>query len=353
MHLKIYSRSYIQKYIRKRIGEIKLGEVICTLNPKLDIQKQLAQCKSQFVLLGLPEEIGVRANYGRGGTHGAWESALSYFLNIQSNDFLGGEELLVLGHVNFDKLIKSSSRLNLKTENGIKAIRKIVAEVDTYVIEVIRLIVASGKTPIIIGGGHNNSYGNIVGTVLGLQDTGKLKHKKINVINLDAHMDFRPLEGRHSGNGFSYAFHEGYLDKYAVVGVHESYVTRTMLAAIKRYIKNINVSFFEDIFIAKRIAYRDAVDKAIRYVDNSYFGVELDVDAIQNISASAETPSGVTSSQARQFMMKCGKNKRAAYLHITEAATDANQYETNMLVGKLITYLVADFIKSALAARRK
>jgi arginase family enzyme len=32
----------------------------------------------------------------------------------------------------------------------------------------------------------------------------------VNAINFDAHSDFRILEGRHSGNGFSYAYEEGF-----------------------------------------------------------------------------------------------------------------------------------------------
>ena len=63
-------------------------------------------------------------------------------------------------------------------------------------------IVPSGKIPIIIGGGHNNAYGNIKGLALA-------KGKPVNAINFDAHSDFRIMEGRHSGNGFSYAFEEG------------------------------------------------------------------------------------------------------------------------------------------------
>jgi formiminoglutamase len=36
----------------------------------------------------------------------------------------------------------------------------------TKTFHIIFNIVKSGKTPIIIGGGHNNSYGNIKGTAL-------------------------------------------------------------------------------------------------------------------------------------------------------------------------------------------
>lgn len=60
-------------------------------------------------------------------------------------------------------------------------------------------IVSAGVVPIVIGGGHNNSYGMLRGSSKGL-------NSQVNAINIDPHADFRELEGRHSGNGFSYAF---------------------------------------------------------------------------------------------------------------------------------------------------
>src|SRR5690349_11184534 len=99
-HLKIYTKKYLTHFIRKRTGEIKLGECVQTLRSK-NLQDGLLKSSATFVLIGLPEDIGVRANYGRGGTHTAWEPALTNVLNIQKNAFLNGEELLVLGHIDF------------------------------------------------------------------------------------------------------------------------------------------------------------------------------------------------------------------------------------------------------------
>ena len=55
------------------------------------------------------------------------------------------------------------------------------------------------------------------------------RNKKINILNIDAHADFRPLEGRHSGNGFSYAFREGFIKKYYAYGLHENYISNYFL----------------------------------------------------------------------------------------------------------------------------
>ncbi|MDF2436594.1 MAG: arginase family hydrolase, arginase/agmainase/formiminoglutamate hydrolase [Bacteroidota bacterium] len=219
MDLKIYSQQYISALTRKRSGETKLGENVKTIN---DLS-ELKNTSSKFVLLGLPEDIGVRANFGRGGAHTAWQPALTNILNIQSNDFFKGDELLVLGHIDFDDLMKQSENAD------VKQLRELTSKVDERVTETVRTIIAAGKIPVIIGGGHNNSYGNIKGAALGLKDRGSINKAEISVINSDAHTDFRAMEGRHSGNGFSYAFAEGFLSKYAVVGLHENYNSQNVL----------------------------------------------------------------------------------------------------------------------------
>jgi formiminoglutamase len=52
-----------------------------------------------------------------------------------------------------------------------------------------------------------------------------LQKENVNAINFDAHSD-RILEGRHSGNGFSYAYEEGFLKKYFIFGLHENYTSK-------------------------------------------------------------------------------------------------------------------------------
>jgi len=334
-HLKQYSKEYITSLTRKRSGETKLGECVQTLSAG----SALKDSSAKFVLLGLPEDIGVRANLGRGGAHTAWQPALTNILNMQSNDFLKGDELLVLGHVNFDDLMKHSEQADTK------GLRELTAEADERVSETVRAIVAAGKIPVLIGGGHNNSYGNIKGTAQGLLDCGKSEAAKINVINSDAHTDFRAMEGRHSGNGFSYAFHEGFLDKYAVVGLHENYNSQNVLEELRKHPKQIKFSFFEDIFVREELSFKEAVRYATGFTKEGFCGIELDMDTVQNIPSSAKTSSGISANQARQYVSWCAKNTRAAYLHIAEAAPVLSHIKTDNKTGKLIAYLVTDFIK--------
>ena len=196
-------------------------------------------------------------------------------------------------------------------------------------------VVNAGKTPIIIGGGHNNSYGNIKGTSLA-------KNSAINVINFDAHTDFRPEEGRHSGNGFSYAFAEGFLKNYFIFGIHENYTSDRIFKTMNK-LKQIQFNTFEAIKIRRDFKFRAEMQKALDFVSGNSFGIEIDCDAIQNVPSSAQTPSGFSVNNTREFVNFFGKHKNATYLHICEAAPKKKQQNQ---VGKLISYLITDFIRA-------
>jgi formiminoglutamase len=169
----------------------------------------------------------------------------------------------------------------------------------------------------------------------------------INCINSDAHTDFRAQEGRHSGNGFSYAFHEGFLKNYAVVGLHENYNPQIVLDELKKHYDRVQYSFFEDIFIREQFSFKNIVMKAIDFTNDTFCGIELDMDTVQNIPSSAKTSSGISANQARQYVSWCAANTNPAYLHIAEAAPVLSHIKTDNKTGKLIAYLVTDFVKNS------
>ena len=58
------------------------------------------------------------------------------------------------------------------------------------------------------------------------------------------------------------------------------------------------------------------------------------------------TISGFGVEQVRQFIHFFGQHKNASYLHICEGAPSLDSENHGYLVGKLIAYLVTDFIKA-------
>lgn len=331
--LKTYTARILNQYLSLRGQEKKLGQVI----DFLDNQKKLSHSKAKYVLLGIPEDIGVRANFGKAGTSKAWEHALRAFLNIQENQFISGRDILLLGEIDCFEEMQKASNLDLSDPNYFPKMGELVSAIDTCVSEVIHEIVAAGKLPILIGGGHNNAYGAIKGTAKALR-------QGINVLNIDAHTDLRALEHRHSGNGFSYAIKNGYLQNYGVFGLHQNYTPQYIFDQINSS-QNIKMVLFEELTQMNRItAFLEMLDQ----LSTKPFGLEVDCDAIANFPSSAQSPTGFTFPAIEEMIRAVGQKQHCKYVHICEAiVTDA--YPT----GKALSYMISGFVKANLASNNK
>lgn len=329
------------KITSHRNGEVKFGEKMITVPEGVNPFEFLKECSATFVMFGIPEDIGVRANFGRAGTSLAWESAIKSIVNIQHNRFCKGNQILVLGSLNLKNDNEEASKLDFHHFEDRKKLIKLVEKIDKEVSHIVFSIIKSGKTPIIIGGGHNNSYGNIKGLALS-------KGKPINAINFDAHSDFRILEGRHSGNGFSYAFDEGFLKRYFIFGLHESYTSKNVLQNLKSLEERVRFNTYDEISVRKQKSFEQEMHQAFQFIKNDPYGIEIDLDALPNVASSAMTLSGFSIEKVRQFIYFFGKHNHANYLHICEGAPELGDEKNNHLIGKLIGYLITDFIKAKL-----
>lgn len=305
-----FTRSVLDNKTVKRAGEEKLGENV----------KCFDDLNAKYFLLGINEDIGPQANHGKAGSMGAFDIFLDYFLNIQSNEFLNGNSICVLGQIN-----------QMYSHSSVETSRLMVAELDDFVYQLLEENLPVDAIPIVIGGGHNNAFPLI-------KWASHRNKKPINVINNDPHADMRPLEGRHSGNSFSYALQAGFLKQYHIVGLHQSYNSQYILDELKAH--NCVYSFFDD-YVQGR-SYSDDLDRFFTSVNEDVYGVDLDLDAIENMPTSAVTPSGISVHQARKYISKMADSANVQYLHLPEAAPiDKVKY----IVGKTLGYFVSDFIK--------
>lgn len=334
-HLKLLTQTDLDTLVVKRPKETKFGEHIKLVPQFTSIYDEIFNLDVSYVIFGIQEDIGVFANNGKQGTYNAWPVVLKSLLNIQSNKFLKAKGIAILGCLDYSHLQEKIDTLDQNNSKHLAKARKKVSEIDKDVTFLVSQIVKAGKVPIVIGGGHNNAYGCIKGTALAVG-------KPINAINFDAHTDFRPEEGRHSGNGFSYAYAEGFLNKYFVFGLHENYTSNNILKTLKR-LKSIDFNTYEEVRVRIETSFSSELKRALNHVNNQPYGIELDLDAVRHINSSAKTPSGYSSNKARRFLNFVGQNSNAAYLHICEGIPDENN-ETQL--GKFVSYLVTDFIKA-------
>ncbi|RQO30849.1 arginase [Taibaiella sp. KBW10] len=329
--LQVYTPEIIQTYLAPRAGEQKLGNTIqCAA--RASWQASLEDSTAKYVLVGIPEDIGIRANGGVGGAESSWVPFLKAFLNIQDNEFLSGSDLFLLGHVDLSSLLKKYQH-----ETAPEPLRQATTEIDALVYPIIQTIVSCGKIPIIIGGGHNNAYPILKGSSLA-------KKAAINAINMDAHADFRELEGRHSGNGFHYAYQEQYLKQYAAFGLHEGYNNATIWQHFQTN-KDLFYTSFEQMYLRSELSFEAALAQNLSHVQKDYYGVELDLDCIADTLSSAVSPLGFSRTEALRYLYLAGQHTHVAYVHLTEGVftrADGMQYP---LTGKLLSYLVQAFVK--------
>jgi formiminoglutamase len=319
--LHLYSSADLLALTSCREGETKLGQVFATASSL----EQLATNTARFVVVGLAEDLGVLANGGKPGAANTWPEVLPVLCNIQSTEKLAGTDVLLLGCLTFEEELKQAQGAD--TEQ----LRILVNSIDDAVLKLAEAIFAAGKTPIFIGGGHNNAYPI-------LKAFSQTHKQGVHTINIDAHADFRALEGRHSGNGFSYAFREGFLHKYAVLGLHENYNSQYLRNELSSNPDRIQAIYFED-FLTGKTTPEQAFEHALSFT-SGLCGLEIDLDSMAQVYASAVSPTGFTAEQIRAFIYQT-KGTKLGYLHICEGIANAENQ-----VAKLIGYLVTDFIKA-------
>lgn len=300
-----------------REGETKLGQKVKSFD-------QLSKCK--YAIIGINEDIGPQANSGLPGSKNAFNSFITRFLNTQSNRFLSGDEICIAGEINVTEEFSTLEKA-----------RETVSKLDYFVSNLISPIIAKGIIPIVIGGGHNNAYPLI-------KSSFEKFNSAIDVINLDPHADCRPLEGRHSGNPFSSATVQGYINHYTVLGLHQQYNSEAIFEFLDHH--KFDYSFYEDYLNVKSTLSKDLTRVLNKRDPERLLGVEIDMDSIAFMPSSAFTPSGFSIDEVRLYIRQIAKENKICYLHLPEAAPSSVKEEK--ITGKTLTYIVLDFIKTSI-----
>lgn len=336
-YLKVYTRNDLAPYENVRKGAVVWSKNITFFSPENDLEDQLKATKSKYILFGITEDAGVLANHGRPGADNAWRATLNALLNVQYNRYNRAEDVVLLGNLDFSDLLNEQ---NLENGYNPADLHDTVCEIDEVVSNLVEKIVAAGKIPIAIGGGHNNAYGMLKGS-------GKALGTSMNAINIDAHADLRPRDYRHSGNGFTYAYDEGFLKRYFIFGLHENYISEAISKKIDDSDGNVEFNTYEQLEVRCERNFYSEAQRALQFVTdgNASFGLEIDCDVMGNVPTSALTPSGLSIEQVRRLSYLFSRNNQLKYLHICEAAPDEAIPDEMIYIGKLIAFLITDFVR--------
>lgn len=342
-YLHIYDEATVKPWCSSRLNEKKAWQSIALLDTQVNPLQALqdaAQFGIKYVLVGVCEDIGPRANLGNEGATDGWNAFIKRFLNQPDNQFLANEKVLLLGEVAVEDLCKAAAHLDNKIPEQLGQLRDYCEQIDSRVEHVLSLIFNAGLEPIIIGGGHNNCLGII-------RALSKHKNKPINAINFDPHADFRDCEGRHSGNGFRYAYNEKHLHNYHVIGLHELKNNQAILDALAE--ANFHYDSYQSLQVRREKSLTEACQQALDTLCDHPLGIEVDLDSISLMPVSAYTNCGFSVSDAEHFVHLGASRPNSCYLHLCEAAP--NQHPSGLKAGlndaaQIITALVNAYLQA-------
>lgn len=331
-------------WLKPRQGEQRLGEQLHYLSACSDYAAYQAAVTAaagagqKVAILAAPESIGPRANLGRGGAEQGWQACLKSLLNLQANTLIKADEIVMIGAAELSDLSASAESLDANDANDLNQLRELTAAIDERLYALLVPLFAANFKVILVGGGHNNAYPL-------LHALSHSKKQAVGALNLDPHADFRATEGRHSGNGFQYAYQHGYLKHYHVHGLHPLKNNQASLAAL--HTAGFSYSSVHDLYLTATPSRLIEADVALAHSWNCPIGIEVDVDAIQGMPASAYNANGISTAHAFQWVHQLAELPTAEYLHLAEAAPSlhpAGFAAGEMVVGQVLSELMLAFL---------
>lgn len=294
-----------------RFGEKRLGEII-------PFGDQALKCK--YAIIGVEEDIGVIANNGVGGANTLWAPFLKALVNIPYNDHSAALNIGVYAVVSW----KTEALQHARTVS-ITELNNWVSLHDEAMLEVINTCLAHDCIPIVVGGGHNNAYPLI-------KALSQKLGKPIDVVNFDQHADLRALEGRHSGNSFSYAIDEGYLAKYGIWGLNKYTNNQTIIDKVSS-MANVTGAYYQDLRLEPQL-----MDVFKRFISpmETVIGLEIDCDSIDGFNSSAAAVDSWTIKEMNHFIQALRAEKQLHYINLTEAAMQLDDGRIDPMIGRKV-----------------
>jgi formiminoglutamase len=278
----------------KRADDPRLGEIIECWNGDLS---RLTPCRP--VLVGFPQDEGIRRNLGRPGAAAAPDEIRSCLARLTPWDGVSDTDL---------------SR-NPPLDAGNVKIHGALEETQAALAEVVAGILAAGAVPVVVGGGHETAFGHYLGYVRA--------GRKVGIINLDAHLDVRPCQGGlgHSGSPFRQAMEHstqplpGIL--YSCVGAQPHGVSQEHV----RYMQVWGAAIVWGDFV-RAVGLRvlaDEIDRLARHGCQVY--VTLDADVVHEAevpAVSAPNPAGLPAVDLLRCMRLAGESPHVASVDLVE-----------------------------------
>ena len=279
--------------------------------------------KEILILYGAADDEGVHRNRGRRGAQGGPNGIRTHFYKMTPPMDVEWENKIELW--DFGNLIPAGE----------------IAVTHDRAEEAARAISAAGGTLIALGGGHDFCAPHVKGFLEG-QLERKKKRPTFGILNVDPHLDMRPMEdnGPHSGTPFRQLLDSGAIKGRNLVafGTRANRNAREHFAYAKT--QKVKVRPWEKLAASKKgFVTEFGLELTTLSCQADLFGVTIDLDSCCEAEGTSAAPVlGFTAWDLCQMAYLAGKNKKVRFFEMAEAAPSLDFNERIGRVGAEILY---------------
>lgn len=251
------------------------------------------------VLIGFPQDEGVRRNHGRPGAAQAPQEIRRWLHRLVPCDVQSGVDLRSSPPVDVGNVRVAGS-----LEETQAALGKIVAAV-----------LQTGAVPIVLGGGHETAYGHYLGYAS--------QRKPVGIINIDAHLDVRPLTGGLGNSGTPFRQMMEHPDwplpgaYYVCLGAQPAVTSREHWHYAQQ--KGCVVRWREEIGDALEQCYVEAQQRLAAAGCQVYMTIDADAFQVADVpGVSAPNPLGLVGTDVMACARLAGRFPKVSSLDVVE-----------------------------------
>jgi formiminoglutamase len=291
-------------YTRNDPNDIRLGDIVKRTRDEYDA--------SNIIVLGIPQDIGVKRNKGRIGARHAPSAVRRELYKLAAPESFDRLLLYDIGDLRIDKTLEATHDRQIK---------------------VVEQILRDDKKLIVIGGGHDITYPDF-----------KAFSKVFTacaLLNIDTHLDVRLSELRNSGTSYRMILDEQLVNPECLYQIGIQPFANS--SAYMEYVEEKKVKIYTLDEIRRRGV--DGIHKEIfRGINCEEIFVSFDMDAVRSADApgvSASYPKGLSVEEMIYFAHYTGRDGRA---HVIEVAEVNPNHDVENRTSKLGALLVWEYL---------
>ena len=281
------------------------------------------QCEYGFAFIGFCSEQGVKRNRGRVGTALAPDFIRQQMSNLPCT-FDSAVKLYDAGNVLCDEISMEEGQriLGLATEK----------------------ILSLGLFPIVLGGGHETTFGHFQGQLADLKK--KQKAIDMGIVNFDAHFDLRPYDnGASSGSMFRQIADiiekEGETFRYLPLGIQKHSNTVSLFKYAQEH--DVNYILAKEIQTSTYEVILEKIDTFLYHCSNAYMTICTDVfSAAFAPGVSATQALGLEPEAVLPIIKHILRTRKIRGFDICEISPRFDQDDTTAKLGAVIIFTVVN-----------